>query len=61
MMCVYLNWFCAETRRGVRCSGRKPVKVGESANKTCATDLSYNYSSFFKFSSCPNNLNAIEI
>ena len=24
-ICVYLNWFWAETRRGVRCSGRKPV------------------------------------
>ena len=34
MMCVYLNWFWAETRRGVRCSGRKPVKAGESASKT---------------------------
>ena len=34
MICVYLNWFCAETRRGMRCSGRNPVKAGESASKT---------------------------
>ena len=34
MICVYLNWFCVETRRGVRCSGRNPVKAGESASKT---------------------------